>query len=56
MNRPRLFTRPENAMPIDPELLKKHLKQVKTGLPGVAWIKLDAQAQWPQHLAIKVTE
>lgn len=41
---------------IDPELLQKHLKQVKTGLPGVAWIKLDAQAQWPQHLAIKVPE
>ncbi len=41
---------------IDPELLKKHLKQVKTGLPGVAWLKLDAQAQWPQHLAIKVPE
>jgi HlyD family secretion protein len=41
---------------IDPELLKKHLKQVKTGLPGVAWLKLDAQAQWPQHLTVKVPE
>ena len=34
---------------IDPELLKKHLKQVKTGLPGVAWLKLDPQAEWPQN-------
>jgi len=41
---------------IDPELLQKHLKQVKTGLPGVAWLKLDPQAQWPQHLAVKVPE
>jgi HlyD family secretion protein len=41
---------------IDPELLKKHLKQVKTGLPGMAWLKLDQQAQWPQHLTVKVPE
>jgi len=41
---------------IDPELLKKHLKQVKTGLPGMAWIKLDRQAEWPESLKIKVAE
>ena len=41
---------------IDPELLKKHLKQVKTGLPGMAWIKLDPQAEWPESLKIKVAE
>jgi len=41
---------------IDRELLLKHLEQVKTGLPGVAWLKLDAQAQWPAHMAIKVTQ
>jgi len=41
---------------IDPALLEKHLKQVKTGLPGVAWLKLDAQAQWPQALVVKVPE
>ena len=41
---------------IDPELLQKHLKQVKTGLPGVAWLKIDPQAQWPQLLAVKVPE
>ena len=28
----------------------------KTGLPGVAWLKLDAKAQWPANLAIKVPE
>ena len=41
---------------IDPALLKKHIKQVKTGLPGVAWLKLDPQAEWPQELAIRVPE
>jgi ABC-type glutathione transport system ATPase component len=30
---------------ISRELLQKNLKLVKTGLPGVAWLKLDAQAQ-----------
>jgi HlyD family secretion protein len=41
---------------IDEALLKKHLKQVKTGLPGVAWLKLDPQAAWPANLAVKVPE
>ena len=29
---------------VPPELLQKHLAQVKTGLPGVAYVKLDADA------------
>ena len=41
---------------IDREVLQKHLKMVKTGLPGVAWIKIDPQAQWPANLEIKVPE
>ncbi len=41
---------------IDVGLLQKHLTQVKTGVPGVAWIKLDRQAAWPARLAIKVPE
>lgn len=40
----------------DVELLQKHLRQVKTGLPGMAWIKLDPQAEWPAELAIKVPQ
>jgi HlyD family secretion protein len=39
---------------IDRELLKKHLKQVKTGLPGVAWLKLNSQAEWPKKLTLRV--
>ena len=38
---------------IDRELLQKHLQQVKTGLPGVAWIKLDADTPWPPELTLK---
>jgi HlyD family secretion protein len=41
---------------INPALLQKHLKLVKTGLPGVAWLKLDRQATWPANLEIKVPE
>ncbi|MGH8818554.1 MAG: HlyD family secretion protein, partial [Achromobacter pestifer] len=39
---------------ISPDLLQKHLRQVKTGLPGVAWLKLDANASWPANLEVKV--
>jgi len=41
---------------IDPAVLKRHMKQVKTGLPGVAWLTLDSQADWPQDLAVSVPE
>jgi HlyD family secretion protein len=41
---------------IDPELLRKHLEQVKTGVPGMAYLRLDPQAAWPAHLAIKVPQ
>jgi HlyD family secretion protein len=39
---------------IDPELLQKYLEKVKTGLPGVAYVRLDAGTPWPQHLNIKL--
>jgi HlyD family secretion protein len=38
------------------DLLQKNMKQIKTGLPGVAWIKLDRDAKWPENLAIKLPE
>jgi HlyD family secretion protein len=41
---------------IAPELLQKHVQLVKTGLPGMAWLKLDASAPWPAHLAVKLPE
>jgi HlyD family secretion protein len=35
---------------ISPELLRKYIKQVKTGLPGVAYVRLDPNAEWPASL------
>ncbi|AOZ03308.1 hemolysin D [Cupriavidus sp. USMAHM13] len=39
---------------IPPELLRRHLEYVKTGVPGIAWLKLDAKAQWPDKLQVRV--
>lgn len=41
---------------IDPELLQKHLKLVKTGVPGMAWLKLKPETPWPANLMPKVPE
>jgi HlyD family secretion protein len=41
---------------IDPGLLRKHLSQVKTGVPGVAHVRLNPQAQWPAELELKVPQ
>jgi HlyD family secretion protein len=41
---------------IDRDLLQRHLPMVKTGLPGVAWLKLDPKAEWPAELRAKVPE
>jgi len=39
---------------IPPDLLRKHIiTQVKTELPGMAYIRLDSAAQWPAHLQLK---
>jgi HlyD family secretion protein len=35
---------------IPPELLRKYLRMVKTGLPGVAYVRLDPNAEWPASL------
>jgi HlyD family secretion protein len=36
---------------ISPELLKKHIQRVKTGLPGMAYVRTDSSAEWPTRLA-----
>lgn len=41
---------------IAPELLQRHLHQVKTGVPGMAYLRLDPQVEWPEHLVIKVPQ
>lgn len=32
---------------ISPDLLKRHIRNVKTGLPGMAYVQLDPNADWP---------
>ena len=41
---------------IDPDLLRKHMRHVKTGLPGQAWVLAEPGAQWPAHLQVKLPE
>lgn len=35
---------------IDPELLRRYIQFVKTGLPGMAYVRLDPEAAWPEWL------
>jgi HlyD family secretion protein len=39
---------------IPPKLLRKHILQVKTGLPGVAYVRLDPNAPWPDRLLVRL--
>ena len=39
---------------IDPELLRQHARDVKTGVPGVAYIRLDPHAEWPARLQVRL--
>jgi len=41
---------------IDPALLKQHLAQIKTGVPGMAYVKLDAATAWPAKLEVKLPQ
>ena len=39
---------------IAPDLLKKYIQHVKTGLPGVTYVRLSSEAQWPANLQVKM--
>ncbi len=39
---------------IPPQVLKKYVRDVKTGLPGMAYVQLDPQAPWPANLEVKL--
>lgn len=41
---------------IAPELLAKYADYAKTGLPGVAWVRLDPEAPWPAAAEGRVLE
>lgn len=40
---------------IPPELLRKHINEVKTGLPGMAYVQLDPKVPWPDFLRTALT-
>ncbi len=35
---------------VDPDLLRAHAAEVRTGLPGVAYVRLDPKVEWPAFL------
>jgi len=39
---------------IDQALLEQHLEQVKTGIPGVSYVRLAGAGAWPAYLAVKL--
>jgi HlyD family secretion protein len=41
---------------IDPELLKQHIRKVKTGLPGMAYVRLNPDVEWPSGLQVKLPQ
>ena len=41
---------------ISPDLLRKHIQQVKTGLPGMAYVRLNPTTEWPSNLAVKLPQ
>jgi HlyD family secretion protein len=41
---------------IAPELLHQYMTQVKAGLPGMAYVRLDPRVEWPAELQVKLPE
>jgi len=41
---------------IPPDLLQRFVRDVKTGLPGMAYVRLDPQATWPEYLQVKLPD
>ena len=41
---------------IAPELLKQYIEKVKTGVPGVAYVRLDQTAEWPEYLHVRLPD
>lgn len=39
---------------IPPELLRKYMLRVKTGLPGMAYVRLDDRVEWPARLQVRL--
>jgi HlyD family secretion protein len=52
--RQKLMFRVRAQVPKD--LLQKYIDYVKTGLPGVAYVRLDPEAEWPEFLSANLVQ
>ena len=52
--REKLMFRIRAQVPV--ELLRKYIVHVKTGLPGMAYVRLDPAVPWPAHLQTRLLE
>lgn len=52
--RQKLTFRVKASVPAD--LLRKYVRSVKTGLPGMAYVRLDAAAAWPAELQVRLPD
>jgi HlyD family secretion protein len=41
---------------IDPALLRDHIEKVKTGVPGVVYLRLGDDLDWPEGLTVRLPE
>ncbi|RWU03614.1 HlyD family efflux transporter periplasmic adaptor subunit [Pseudodesulfovibrio sp. S3] len=41
---------------IKPDLLRRYAKYVKTGLPGMAYVRIDQDKAWPDRLAVNLPQ
>jgi HlyD family secretion protein len=41
---------------ISPVLLNEHIRDVKTGLPGMAYVRIDPAAEWPDALRVRLPQ
>jgi HlyD family secretion protein len=41
---------------IPPEILERHREIVKTGVPGLAYIRIDPETAWPDTLAVRLPD
>jgi HlyD family secretion protein len=41
---------------VAPALLRKYKQMIKTGVPGMAYVKLDSKAEWPDNLAVRLPQ
>ena len=51
VEREKLMFRVRARIPV--EGLKKYIEYVRTGLPGVAYVRLDPKAEWPDSLQLR---